>query len=201
MTSRGPFDLEDPVRRIVNSALTEEHYAELFASFCAELVTAGVPLLRAQLAMHTLHPLVSAVDLTWYRDEGLEMKARTHSPEPARAWARSPLYWLLTNQELELRKDLLDPEVAKEFEIFREFSDRGGTDYLALLTPFGDPKTVFERGDGILTSWLCDAPAGFGERDIEAIKYLQPYVGLIAKLARHDRPWLPRAKPGSALWF
>jgi adenylate cyclase len=54
------------------------------------------------------------------------------------------------------------------------------------MTPFGDPETAFERRDGILTSWVSDAPEGFKEHHIQAIKHLQPFVGLVSKLSKHD---------------
>lgn len=186
MNSAERLDLEPALRRIARKALADEHYAGVFEAFCVELVSAGVPLLRAHLTMHALHPLVSSVDLTWYRGHGLEVISRAHAPAPADRWLRSPLYWLLSNRQWELRQNLRDGEVVRRFPVFEEFRERGGTDYLAVLTPFGDPETAFERRDGILTSWISDAPEGFGEHHIEAVRHLQPYVGLVSKLSKHD---------------
>lgn len=186
MTIGESLDLEPALRRIVSKALADEHYAGVFEAFCDELVSAGVPLLRAHLTMHALHPLVSSVDLTWYRGQGLEVNTRAHAPVPADKWLRSPLYWLLSNKQWELRQNLRDSDVVRKFAVFEEFRNRGATDYLALLTPFGDPETAFERRDGILTSWISDAPEGFSEHHIEAIRHLQPYVGLVSKLSKHE---------------
>jgi adenylate cyclase len=186
MSNGEQLNLEPALQRIVSKALADEHYAGVFESFCDELVRAGAPLLRAHLSMHTLHPLVSSVDLTWLRGQGLEVNRRVYTPEPKGEWLRSPLYWMLSNEQWELRRNLRDEDVVREFPVFAEFRDLGATDYLALMTPFGDPETAFERRDGILTSWISDAPEGFSEHHIEAIKDLQPYVGLVSKLSKHD---------------
>ena len=186
MTNSEPLNLESALQQIINKALADEHYAGIFKAFCEELASAGVPLLRAHLTMHTLHPLVSSVDLTWLRGQGLEVNPRVYTPEPKGEWLRSPLYWMLSNKQWKLRQKLRDEDVVREFPVFAEFRDLGATDYLALMTPFGDPETAFERSDGIMTSWLSDAPEGFSEHHIEAIKHLQPYVGLISKLSKHE---------------
>lgn len=186
MSNGEPLNLEPALQRIVSKALADEHYADVFEAFCDELASAGVPLLRAHLSMHTLHPLVSSVDLTWFRGQGVEVNPRVYTPAPAGEWLRSPLYWLLSNEQWELRRNLRDKDVVREFPVFAEFRDLGATDYLALMTPFGDLETAFERRDGIVTSWVSDAPDGFSDHHIEAIKHLQPYVGLVSKLTKHD---------------
>jgi adenylate cyclase len=130
--------------------------------------------------------LVSSVDLTWLRGQGLEVNRRAYTPTPREAWLQSPLYWMLTNEQQELRQDLRDDDVVRKFAVFEELRKLGATDYLALLTPFGDPETAIERRDGILTSWVSDAPDGFTEHDIEAPMRLQPYIGLVAELSKRD---------------
>jgi adenylate cyclase len=184
MDSGEPLILEPALRRVVRKALADEQYAGIFEQLCEELVDADIPLLRAHLTMHALHPLISSVDVTWYRGEGLEVNTRAHSPAPVERWLRSPLHWLLLEKQWELRQNLRDDEVVRRFDVFEEFRARGGTDYLALLTPFGDPETAFERRDGIVTSWISDAPEGFGEQHVDTIRNLQPYVGLISKLSK-----------------
>jgi adenylate cyclase len=186
MSNGEPINLEPALQRITRTALADEHYAGVFEAFCDELTSASVPLLRAHLTMHALHPLVSSVALTWLRGQGLVVTPREYTPEPADEWLRSPLYWMLSNAQWDLRRNLRDEDAMREFPVFAELRNLGATDYLALMTPFGDPETAFERRDGILTSWLSDAPEGFSEHHIEAIKHLQPFVGLVSKLSKHD---------------
>ena len=134
MTNDESLNLEPGLQRIVNMVLADEHYSGVFEAFCDELVSAGVPLLRSHLSMNTLHPLVSSVDLTWLRDQGLEVNSRVYSPAPVSEWLSSPLYWMLSNNKWELRKNLTDKDVVRAYPVFAEFSSLGATDYLALMT-------------------------------------------------------------------
>lgn len=179
-------NLEPVLHRLFHRMLADEYYATVFEEFCDELDNTGLPLLRAHFSMHTLHPLVSSVDLTWMRGQGLQVNPRAYTPTPREEWLQSPLYWMLVNEQRELRQNLRDEDVVRKFSIFEEFQNLGATDYLALMTPFGDPETAFERRDGIITSWVSDSPNGFTDYDIEALKRIQPYVGTVAKLTRHD---------------
>ncbi len=186
MSNGEPLNLEPILHRLFSKALAEDYYDAVFEEFCNELANAGLPLLRAHLSVQALHPLISTVDLTWLRGQGLEVDPRAYTPTPREAWLRSPLYWMLTNAQQELRQNLRDEDVVRKFPVFADLRNLGATDYLALLTPFGDPKTAIERRDGVLTSWVSDAPDGFTERDIEALMRLQPYIGLVAKLSKRD---------------
>ncbi len=186
MSDGSPLEFELVLQRIVRKVLADENYAGVFEAFCDELASAGVPLLRAHLTMYTLHPLVSSVGLTWLRGHGVEVTRWEYTPAPTDEWLRSPLYWMLSNKQWELHRNLRDKDAVREFAVFPDFRKLGATDYVALMTPFGDPETAFERRDGILTSWLSDAPEGFSEHHIEAIKRLQPFVGLVSKLSKHD---------------
>ena len=181
----GPLDIAPVLHRLAGKALMDEYYEGVFEDLCDALVEAGLPLLRALLSMQILHPLAASVDITWERGTGLAVHPRGFGPPPD-TWLRSPLFWMLSNEVGEMRRDLRDDEVVKSFAVFEDLRTQGATDYLALLTPFGDPDIAFERTAGILTSWTSDAPDGFTADHVEAIRYLQPYVGLVAKLSKHD---------------
>lgn len=180
------WSLMHAIDRLVGKALGDDNYEGIYGDLCNALAESGLPLLRAQLSMQTLHPLVSSVDITWLRGRDIEVNLRPHTSSPTESWLRSPLYWMLTNRRPELRSDLREDNVVRMFPLFEELRSLGATDYLALLTPFGEAECAFERRDGILTSWTSDAPGGFGERHVGALRALQPYLGLVAKLAKHD---------------
>lgn len=123
MSNGEPLNLEPALQRIVSKALADEHYAGVFEAFCDELASAGVPLLRAHLTMHALHPLVSSVDVTWLRGQGLVVTPREYTP--ADEWLRSPLYWMLSNERWELRQNLRSKDAVREFPVFAEFRNLG----------------------------------------------------------------------------
>ena len=171
---------------LVREALGDTPGGSLLSEFCRRLEAAGLPLLRVNLAMRTLHPLVASVDITWVRGQGLDVHERAHSSVPADMWLRSPLYWMMTHRKQELRQRLDVPAALEAFPVFRELRDLGATDYLALLTAFGDAETAIERQDGILTSWVTDAAGGFSDADIQSLRQVQPYLGLVAKLTKRE---------------
>ena len=181
-----PLDLAPIVHRLTCRALADEHYESVFDDVCNALVDAGLPLLRANLGMQILHPLVASVDMTWSREHGFEITPHSHTTVPRVRWLDSPFYWMLTNKYEELRQKLSDREGEHEFGVFDDFRRQGATDYLALLTGFGDPETAFERRDGILTSWVCDAPNGFTDDQLDTLRTLQPHIGLVAKLSKYE---------------
>ena len=117
-----------PIAELFNKALADDNYDAVFEEFCNELSNAGLPLLRAHLSVQTLHPLVSSVDLTWLRGQGLEVNRRAYTPTPREAWLQSPLYWMLTNEQQELRQDLRDDDVVRKFAVFEELRKLGATD-------------------------------------------------------------------------
>ena len=186
MNESKPLDLIPMLDRLMLRALADTQYENVFAELCKNLADLGVPLLRVHLSVKTLHPLFSSVDLNWLREQGLEVNQRAYTAIPREAWQHSPLHWMITHRQQELRQDLRDQNIIQKFPIFQEFRDLGATDYIALMTPFGDPSTAFQRQDGILTSWLCDAPDGFSQDHIAAIRHLQPYIGLVAKLSKYE---------------
>ena len=179
------LDIAPVLHRLAGKALADEYYEGVFEDLCDALVEAGLPLLRALLSMQILHPLAASVDITWERGAGIAVNPREFGPPPE-MWLRSPLFWMLENEVGEMRRDLRDDVVVRSFSVFEDLRSLGATDYLALLTPFGDPDTAFQRAAGILTSWTSDASNGFTDDQVEALRYLQPYVGLVAKLSKHD---------------
>lgn len=179
-------DLMSVLNRLVNAALEREQYDAVFKDLCNNLNAAGLPLLRVHLAMQTLHPLLASVDLTWIRDESFVLNTHEHGSGANESWLQSPLYWMITNKQTSLRQSFKDQKAVDRFPIFTELQQMGATDYLALVTPFGDPETVFEHQDGILTSWVSDASDGFDDDHIDCLNFLQPYVALVAMLSKQQ---------------
>lgn len=180
------LDLNPVLQQLVSGALADESYECVFEYLCSGLLQAGLPLLRTHLTMQTLHPLVASVSLTWIRDHGLDVGRYEHSSTENDRWPQSPMYWMLSNGRVELHQTLAPGAGRNDFPVFEEIRALGGTDYFTLATTFGDPDTAIERQDGILMSWSTDAVGGFTKEHIEAIKTIQPYVGLVAKLSKQQ---------------
>lgn len=171
---------------LAGEALSDRDPNELFAALCERLMQTGMPLLRAHLAMRTLHPLTRSVDLTWWRSRPIEVMPRAYAQSDSDVWLRSPFYAMLQEGRVEYRQRLDDADALQRFPLLGDLVDQGGTDYIAFITPFGDPATAVEREDGILTSWVTDAANGFSADDLVALRRLQLHLGLVAKLVKHQ---------------
>lgn len=180
------LDLSPVLQQLVSSALADETYESVFEDLCSGLLQAGLPLLRTYLTMQTLHPLVASVSLTWIRHRGLEVRSYEHLATENNTWLQSPVHRMLSNGQIEWHQTLARGADGSDFPVFEEIRELGGTDYFTHATKFGDPDTALERQDGIVMSWSTDAVDGFTKEHIEALKTIQPYVGLVAKLSKQQ---------------
>lgn len=180
------LELDPVLQQMVSSALEDENYECVFEELCNGLLNAGLPLLRTHLTMQTLHPLLASVDLTWIRNRKLEVRMHEYSATENDSWLQSPMRWMLSRGQFEFHQSLAEGSESPDFPVFEEIRKLGGTDYFTQATPFGDPDTAVERQDGILMSWATDAVEGFTKEHIEALKAIQPFIGLVAKLSKQQ---------------
>ncbi|MFK7994340.1 MAG: adenylate/guanylate cyclase domain-containing protein [Granulosicoccus sp.] len=181
-----PAHLSSVLGWLVESAVAEESYDSLFDELCNKLRDIGLPLLRGNMGMNTLHPLVESVGLMWIHGKGLTVDGYAHGSNVGDIWLRSPLYWMVSNNLGELRQNLNDAAARSRFPVFADLVELGGTDYLALATRFGKEERVNGVRNGIVTSWVSDSQNGFDEEHIEALRQLQPYLALVAKLSQQQ---------------
>ncbi len=179
-----------PIRAVadwaIQQGLGEFNPESVFHEFCERIHSAGIPLLRGHVSLRTLHPLVSSVDFTWWRDKGVTVGERQYDSAQQQNWQASPLYALIDQQRTELRYKLDDPAVIESFPVLQEFCARGGKDYLCCMVLFGDPEIAITRLDGIVTSWLTDHSGGFSEQHLNDLRYLQNSIALLAKISKRE---------------
>ncbi len=101
-------------------------------------------------------------------------------------WLESPLYPLVERFLPRLRHRLESPGAWERHPMLHEFRAAGGTDYLAILTPFGDVATAIARQDGVIVSWLADRPGGFTEGEAAVLERLQLRLAIACKLAKRE---------------
>ena len=153
---------------LMAEALGEADVEKLFQGCCERLRAAGIPLWRAYLTFRTLHPLFSAISLTWRREGGLESVGHLHTAS-SDAWRQSTLRHMMESQIPFLRRSLVGDGAVLDFPVLTELRDKGAKDYLAYLVPFGSASPDELRTDGIAGSWTTDRTSGFTEADIYAI--------------------------------
>jgi adenylate cyclase len=163
----------------------------LIQGMAERLVAAGVPLLRANLGLDTLHPIIEGWTVLWTR-EAAESRRSDYDRQTSdsAAWERSPFFELEQSGQPVLRRRLGDGSYrAGEFPLLDEIVAAGATDYLAYVTRFEDPDALGEI-DGLYSSWSTDAPAGFTPAQVELIEGALPVLALALKA--ESQAWVAR---------
>jgi adenylate cyclase len=135
--------------------------------------------------LDTLHPIYEGRAFRWRADipEAVEILdyGRTNEGEAAENWQRSPFFHLLQSGGSEMRRRLGAGDPA-DFPAIVQARDEGATDYLVLVHRFA-AETVIGEMDCVYSSWSSDAPDGFGEDGVVALRRLAPFLKLALKSA------------------
>ncbi|WP_118135106.1 adenylate/guanylate cyclase domain-containing protein [Oceanicella sp. SM1341] len=160
---------------LLDETLRDPDIVSLFASLCARLRAAGIPLDRAALTWPTLHPLFQAEQIYWRRDSGTQFHQYRHDAGMSEAFLASPFYHVISNQISRLRRKLSGPEALRDFSVLDELQEQGYTDYLLTSTTFRIARVERTRhtATGILASWSTRREDGFSDDDIVALSRIQ----------------------------
>ena len=170
---------------VTEAGLIGRNESDLVAGFCRRVADAGVPLARALVILDTLHPIYEGRAFRWRADLPETAEAvdygRTNEGEAAENWRRSAFSYLLQSGDRILRRRLVAGEPA-DFLNVEQARDEGMTDYFALIHRFAAEGVIGEM-DCVYSSWATDAPNGFGEGEVAALRRLAPYLNLAIKSA------------------
>jgi len=170
---------------VTQAGLIGRTESELMAGFCQRIADAGVPLARALVILDTLHPIYEGRAFRWRVDarETVEVLdyGRTNEGEAAESWRRSPFFHLLQSGGTEMRRRLAAGDPA-DFPAFAQARDEGATDYFVLVHRFVAEGVIGEM-DCVYSAWSSDAPDGFAENDVTALRRLAPFLKLAVKSA------------------
>jgi adenylate cyclase len=169
---------------ISNAGLGGRDETAMTTEFCARLVAHGLPLVRAQVFIDTLHPIYSGRLYSWQVAKG-ETTATEYGPvsdgEALARWQQSAFYHLLETGFPALRRRLTK-ESGAEFPLLGELHAIGMTEYVAIVDRFGADAVIGEM-DCVYSSWTTDASQGFTEAQIAALRRLTPFLALAIKSA------------------
>jgi class 3 adenylate cyclase/uncharacterized protein (DUF427 family) len=138
-----------------NAASVRELVIQL--SHC--LFSSGVPTLRLQLLIRTLHPELFATGYTWWRDtDAVETFTAPHEVLETRELRESP-YMPILDGAGGVRRSLEGPDPQFDFPVLEELHARGATDYVAMPLLFSDGQIniitlVSDRSGGFSTEEL-----------------------------------------------
>src|ERR1700739_1341753 len=174
---------------VTRAGLIGRTESELMAGFCGRIADVGVPLARALVILDTLHPIYEARPYRWRADapEAVEVLdyGRTNEGEAAESWRRSPFFHLLQSGGTEMRRRLAAGDPA-DFPAIEQAREEGVTDHLVLVHRFAAEGVIGEM-DCVFSSWSTEAPDGFDEPAVGALKRLAPFLKLALKSSRASR--------------
>jgi len=166
---------------LVEQALMVNTVPEIVAGLGPRLIEAGLPVVRCVIAMRVLHPNYAAETFVWTPDGGIEHdRVEPERAENNPVYFRSPIRAAVESPGEPLRRKLTGPDAVLDFPILEDLAAAGGTDYYIRITPFrtfGPPEEV----QGMVTTWLSDAPDGFSDDDIAAIEHLTQRLAVVVK--------------------
>jgi len=169
---------------VTEAGLIGRTESELMVGFCRRIIDADVPLARALVVLDTLHPIYEGRAFRWRADapETVEVLdyGRTEG-EAAEIWRRSPFFHLLESGGTEMRRHLAAGDPA-DFPSIAQARDEGASDYLVFVHRFAAEAVIGEM-DCVYSTWSSDAPDGFAEDDVTALRRLAPFLKLAVKSA------------------
>lgn len=179
--------MNDDQRNRLSAWITEAGLAGLDESsiltgLCERMLALGMPLVRANVVIDTLHPVYQGRAFTWKRHSmETALSEFGRSVEGEDRWERSPFYRLELSGEALLRRRLTQETIA-EFPIFADLKTEAITDYVAMANRFAAEGVVGEM-DCIYSSWATDLPQGFADSIVGDLERLMPSVALAMKSA------------------
>src|SRR5712672_4404730 len=170
---------------VTEAGLIGRTESELMAGFCRRVLDAGVQLARGIVILDPLDPIYEGRAFRWRGDdpEAVEILdyGRTNEGEAAESWRHSPFFHLLQSGGTEMRRRLAAGDSA-DFPAIAQARDEGATDILVLIHRFAAEGVIGEM-DCVYSAWSSDAPGGFGDDTIVALKRLAPFLKLAIKSA------------------
>lgn len=164
---------------LMAEALADADIEPIVYGCCERLQAAGVPLIRGYFAFSVLHPLHSALGITWVKGEGSSVADYPHVPGGVNpGFAKSPHYYMMQRGLETMRVHLDDSQRQYAFPILDDLKKEGVTDYLAFTVQF-----EVGMGNGMIGSWATDHGAGFSDNDIAVLMHVQRSLAVASKMA------------------
>ena len=167
---------------VMAQALRDTTIEALFEGCCLRLRSAGLPIARGYIAFRTLHPLYSAMGLTWELGNGVKTVGMSHESSGSEEWRRSPFYFMLSKEIGLLRRRLVGEGAIHDFKLMEDLRDDGYTDVLCYAIHFDQESLGDTDGRGILGTWSSDIKAGLSDTDIKSLIRVQNRLAVACKV-------------------
>ena len=174
---------------LINEGRLLGDIAAIVEGYVSRLVTAGVPLSRANIAQRFANPLLIAWGVVWTPEETSSYDV-THSNLTTASYIGGPFEYVLRHRK-PLRKSLLGLDRNKDHAAYLELAEKGGTELFATLLTYADGSrhgcTFMTSASGGFEDWhinlIQDTRAGLSsalepvskQRSLSSL--LQTYLG------------------------
>lgn len=144
------------------------------ARMAPELIAAGVPVVRVQAFVRTLHPHLAGRSFAWELDKPFELLEHSYAYLQSDAFLASPAAAVFRTGA-SVRRRLLDADAPRDFTLLDELAADGITDY------FAAPLT-FISGQVHAITFATKHPAGFSDAQIAALQRILAPLSRIAEI-------------------
>lgn len=174
------------LRSVVEAGLAGMSETDLLVDFCGRLTADGLPVVRANVVVDTLHPVHEGRVFRWRRDQKevepvIEYGRTNDGGEAESNWRRSPYYHLVQTGEAMLRRKLAEG-APSDFPILDDLRADGHTDFVVMIHRFASDGVIGEM-DCVYSSWTTDAAGGFTDEQVAVLCELVPSLALAIKSA------------------
>ncbi|MEQ9695354.1 adenylate/guanylate cyclase domain-containing protein [Shimia sp. SDUM112013] len=192
MDTPQPNPVKDLIDWLLARGLEGTQQGALLESYCEQLIAMGVPLIRLHVAQRAFHPEYGGLGFDWLRDGGFSDEHYAYTETPRQRWVVSPFYMMLREAKWEYRERIGEPDHHSSFPLLQELQEQGATDYLASAVLFqrpepDQPMDPHDTPEGMLISWVTDAPGGFREDHVALLRGSLPALGLALKSASNRK--------------
>ena len=153
---------------------------DVLLRLCHRLRDAGLPLYRANVSVRTLHPNVLGRGFNWNEDrDAVEVIEAPHEFLESEQFRNSPMR-VIFQENVEVRRRLIDPDCPIDFGILPDLLAAGVTDFIAL-------PLRFLNGEVHAASYATRQPGGFSDAQLDALRRVTTALARIAEIYAHLR--------------
>ncbi|MBM3519028.1 MAG: adenylate/guanylate cyclase domain-containing protein [Alphaproteobacteria bacterium] len=165
----------DPIAQwLIEDAYRIPTTLELVSALAERMNAWGIPVLRLNYLMSTLHPELFGSRYLWVRGKGADAvdapRAVVTSPE----FVRSPVA-AVTRERRAIRRRLVGPKALFDFPLLAEIRAEGATDFVCV-------PVEFSTGHVNVVSVTTDAPRGFSRGDLDRMFALLPLFARVVEV-------------------
>ncbi|GAB5374517.1 MAG: adenylate/guanylate cyclase domain-containing protein [Acuticoccus sp.] len=143
----------------------------------------GLSVARFMMGWRLLDPLYRGQTTTWSTWAGAATERHGYGNDHSPGFLASPVWYLLHNEEEELRRRIDGANAPFDFPLLDELKGDGCTDYLIVLVGFGTTDVTELPGGGLIISFASDRPGGFTDDEVAALHRLKYMIAVTMRSA------------------